>query len=120
MYTTRCGTPGYVAPEMIIGNPYDRKIDIWSSGIILFVFCSGRLPFTDDDTAIMMEKFVQQEIIYPTYFSKELTDLLKKMLEKDPEKRIDIPQIKVHPWVENSMFDKISGICLAPSESQLK
>lgn len=54
---TACGSPCYAAPEMVLGQKYEgKKIDIWSSGIILFAMLNGYLPFEDDNTSVLYQK----------------------------------------------------------------
>eukprot|EP00184_Porphyridium_aerugineum_P006864 CAMPEP_0184707390 /NCGR_PEP_ID=MMETSP0313-20130426/37244_1 /TAXON_ID=2792 /ORGANISM="Porphyridium aerugineum, Strain SAG 1380-2" /LENGTH=1578 /DNA_ID=CAMNT_0027168965 /DNA_START=402 /DNA_END=5138 /DNA_ORIENTATION=+ len=102
---TQCGTPHYVAPEIIraAGEGYSgAKIDIWSCGIILFVLLAGYLPFDDDAPDVLFQKILSAQITYPEWFSGEVVDLLKRMLCVNPIQRISIPEIKKHPWYTKS------------------
>ena len=96
---TPCGSPCYASPEMLSGNNYDGfKIDIWSSGVILFAMLCGYLPFDHKDNNKLFLKILQCKIKYPKDLSDEATDLLKKILVPDPKKRITIAEIKKHPF----------------------
>ena len=99
---TPCGSPCYASPEMVIGNKYNGFcIDIWSSGIILYAMLCGYLPFEEADNdeynEILFRNIVECNIEYPPEFITPIAkDLLKKILVKDPRKRITIEEIKQH------------------------
>ena len=96
---TPCGSPCYASPEMVAGKKYNGfKIDIWSSGIILFAMLCGYLPFEDKDNDILFEKILECKLSFPKYISRMAKDLIEKILVTDPEKRININDIKKHPF----------------------
>ena len=96
---TTCGTPAYVAPEVLGRKGYDgAKADIWSSGIILFVLAAGYLPFQEVNLIEMYRKISKAEFKCPRYFSAELRDLLRKILDPDHSTRITISRIKRSAW----------------------
>ena len=96
---TACGSPCYAAPEMIAGKKYKGlNVDIWSSGVILFALICGYLPFDDNDTQMLYKKIMKGEYSIPSFVSSNATDLIKRILNTDPEKRFTIEQIKAHPW----------------------
>ncbi|KAF9244666.1 Pkinase-domain-containing protein [Melanogaster broomeanus] len=96
---TACGSPHYAAPEVIMGKEYNGcASDIWSCGVILFAFLAGRLPFDDEDLVALLEKVKAGKFDMPTNIDPMAKDLISKMLQKDVEKRITIPQILRHPF----------------------
>ncbi|KIJ20669.1 hypothetical protein PAXINDRAFT_174169 [Paxillus involutus ATCC 200175] len=96
---TACGSPHYAAPEVIMGKEYNgRSSDIWSCGVILFALLAGRLPFDDEDLATLLEKVKSGKFDMPTSFDPMAKDLISKMLQRDVENRITIPQILEHPF----------------------
>jgi serine/threonine protein kinase len=101
---TACGSPSYVAPEIIQGQSYTHSADIWSSGIVLYAMCSGTLPFDDDDQQRLLGKIVFCEPAYPSFFSPALVDLLEKMICKDTDTRITIDGVKNHPWFSQTRY----------------
>lgn len=97
--STACGSPCYAAPEMLSGKKYRGiTVDIWSCGVILFVMLSGCLPFEDNNNESLYKKIIGGKYTIPNFVSKGGKDLLKKILETNPRKRITIPEIKKHPW----------------------
>ncbi|KAH0794648.1 CAMK family protein kinase [Histomonas meleagridis] len=104
---TVCGLPAYASPEMIKGNSYTKSTDIWSSGIILYFLVTGNLPFEDENTQRLLQKIVYTDIRYPSFLSIPLVDLLKKLLLKDPEKRLTLEGIKEHIWFSQCEYNVI-------------
>ena len=99
LLSTPCGSPCYASPEMVAGKKYNGfKIDIWSSGIILYAMLCGYLPFEDKDNDILFEKILECKLFFPKYISKNAKDLMEKILVTDPDKRISIADIKTHPF----------------------
>ena len=96
---TPCGSPCYASPEMVGGNKYNGFfIDIWATGIILFAMLCGYLPFEDDNNDVLFKQILGGKIEYPSHLSEVSKDLLKKIIETNPEKRIKIEEIKKHPF----------------------
>jgi serine/threonine protein kinase len=96
---TPCGSPCYASPEMVGGNKYNGFIiDIWATGIILFAMLCGYLPFEDDNNDVLFKQILSGKIDYPKHLSEVSKDLLRKIIETNPEKRIKIEEIKQHPF----------------------
>ncbi|CAL5071168.1 unnamed protein product [Urochloa decumbens] len=96
---TMCGTPAYVAPEILSRKGYDpAKVDIWSCGVVLFVLAAGYLPFNDASLVNMYRKIYAGKFRCPAWFSPALRDLLRRVLHPDPGARIDADGIVAHPW----------------------
>ena len=99
MLRTACGSPHYAAPEVVAGTPYNGSAsDIWSCGIILFALLAGRLPFDDDDLATLLEKVKIARFEIPSHIDRQAEHLISRMLEKDVQKRITMPEILAHPF----------------------
>lgn len=96
---TQCGTPAYVAPEVLRKKGYDgAKSDIWSCGVILYVLLAGFLPFQDENLMKMYSKVFKSEFEFPPWFSYDAKRLISRLLVADPQKRITIPGIMKNPW----------------------
>jgi len=96
---TTCGTPNYVAPEVLQDNGYDgRKADIWSCGVILYVLVVGMLPFDEKTLSKLFEKIKMTEYLMPSFLSSDLKDLISSILIADPKHRATIDEIKSHRW----------------------
>ena len=99
MLSTACGSPCYAAPEMIAGKRYVGPMaDIWSMGVILFALVCGYLPFEDPNTSALFKKIMSGQYRAAKWISAEVKDLIRKILEVDPKKRVNINCIKQHPW----------------------
>lgn len=96
---TLCGTPAYVAPEILGKKGYDgAKVDVWSCGVILFVLVAGYLPFNDPNLMMMYKKIYKGEFRCPRFFSPDLRRFLSRLLDTNPETRITVDEILRDPW----------------------
>ena len=87
---TFCGSPQYLSPEMLSKEGTTKSSDIYGIGAILFEMVTGAPPFYSQDVDLMYKNISENNLIFPEIFSEELKDLLRKMLDKDPKKRIGI------------------------------
>lgn len=105
---TTCGTPAYVAPEVINRKGYDgAKADIWSCGVILFVLLAGYLPFHDSNLMEMYRKIGKAEFKCPGWFPSDVRKLLSRILDPNPATRISMAKILENPWVRKGFDDKL-------------
>ena len=96
---TTCGTPNYVAPEVLRGAGYDgRSADVWSCGCILYVLAAGTMPFDEPQLGALFLVIANAKFNIPAHFSAELRDLITRILTADPKKRITTDEIREHPW----------------------
>ena len=106
------GTLSFVAPEVLVRTPYNKEVDIWSLGIILYYMLTGLLPFDDDsdNEEIIAKMIVFNECKFPKNAwegrSDEVIDLIKRCLEKSPEKRINIESYLKHKWFKKFNLGK--------------
>ncbi|KAF4505397.1 hypothetical protein G6O67_007353 [Ophiocordyceps sinensis] len=99
---TMCGTLDYLPPEMIkpgsSDNYYNEKVDLWSLGVLAYEFLVGEAPF--EDTPVMTQRRIARaDMSIPSFVSIEASDLIKRLLVLDPEKRIPLDQVQLHPWI---------------------
>ena len=106
------GTLSYVAPEILLRTPYNKEVDIWSMGVILFYMLSGRLPFRGKKEQDVAEKIVYDELEFDEddweTRSVSVQDLIRACLNKDKDKRIKIDDFINHPWFKKNRKQKLS------------
>ncbi len=102
--TTACGTPNYVAPEVLTNEGYDEAVDMWSIGVILYILLCGFPPFYSDNTQELFDQIISGKYDFPSpywdHISKEAKDLIVKLLETNAEKRYTPEQVLQHPWIK--------------------
>ena len=106
------GTLSYVAPEVLLRTPYNKEVDIWSLGVILFYMLSGKLPFRGRKEQEVAEKIVYDPLEFDEddweMRSQKVQDLISCCLEKKKENRITIDEFINHPWFKKNMKQKYS------------
>jgi serine/threonine protein kinase len=97
-FHSKCGSPAYLAPEVVKGQSYTANADLWSAGAVLFTLVAGVPPFEDEQVPQLLQKVVFTDPLYPAFFTPPLVNLLQKMMCKEPERRVTLDMIKNHPW----------------------
>lgn len=98
---TMCGTPQYIAPEVILLKPYGKSVDWWSLGIVMFEMVAGVVPFYDENQKKLFKKIVNGIYKTPDYFTDNFSDIISQLLQTDSKKRYgsvlnEISDIKLH------------------------
>ena len=105
------GSLTYVAPEILKKEPYNKEIDIWSLGIILYYMFVGHFPFEGNKEEIIAKNIIFQDLVFEfeewENRSKKVINLIEKSLEKKPYKRINIDDFLKHPWIKNNLNKKL-------------
>lgn len=99
---TQCGSPAYAAPELLAHKKYGSKVDVWSIGVNMYAMLTGNLPFTVEPFNIksLYNKMMKNEMnAIPEHLSKSGEELLRKLLNPDPTKRISLKEAMEHPWL---------------------
>lgn len=111
LFHTACGTPNYVAPEVLNDRGYDgATADLWSCGVILFVLLAGYLPFDDANTMNLYKKILAAEFTCPPWLSFGAMKLITRLLDPNPVTRIIVPEILEDEWFKKdykpAVFDE--------------
>jgi aurora kinase len=96
---TLCGTLDYLPPEMVEGREHDEQVDVWSLGVLLFEFLVGTPPFEAEGHSATYRRISRVDLVFPKGVPEDAQDLIRKLLQKDPRKRMSLKNIPRHPWV---------------------
>lgn len=96
---TLCGTLDYLPPEMVEGREHDEQVDVWSLGVLLYEFLVGNPPFEAEGHNATYRRIQRVDLRFPKGLSEDSMDLIRKLLQKDPKKRLPLEAIPSHPWI---------------------
>ena len=117
--TTVCGTPIYLAPEMINNTGHDEKVDIWCIGVLLFELITGQQPWQGTDVQTVKYNISRLKINWPKHMDRTAADLISKILRYNPEERISLRNMLMHPFFTQYFPNAVS--CLKrPDNTQYK
>ena len=117
--TTVCGTPIYLAPEMINNTGHDEKVDIWCIGVLLFELITGQQPWQGSDVQTVKYNISRLKINWPKQMDRTAADLISKILRYNPEERISLRNMLMHPFFTKYFPNAVS--CLKrPDNTQYK
>ncbi|KAL6410407.1 CAMK/CAMKL/GIN4 protein kinase [Ilyonectria robusta] len=117
---TACGSPHYAAPELLKNRQYrGDRADIWSLGVILYAMLSATLPFDDPDLRVMMSRTKRGQYQMPDFLSPEAEDLIRRMLQVNPDQRATLKEIWRHPVVQKYAFqDNLNDMNAQPPDTR--
>jgi len=106
MMQTACGTPGYVAPEVLNATGYDKEVDMWSIGVITYILLCGFPPFYNDSLPELFEQIMKADYDFPDDYwkdvSEEAKDFIRRLLVVEPSKRMTGKEALKHPWLHGA------------------
>lgn len=108
---TACGTPGYVAPEVLAQKPYGKEVDVWSIGVIAYILLCGYPPFYDENDSELFRQILRAEYEFDSPYWDEISesakDFIRHLMCKDTTQRYSCKQALQHPWISgNTALDK--------------
>ena len=114
--TTMCGTPVYMAPEIIREQPHDEKVDIWCIGVLLFELTSGTLPFQGETIESLKNNILNLKISWPKDINLDAKNLIIKILKIEPEQRISLTDMIQHDFFTKHLKDPLQFL-IKPEEN---
>jgi len=116
---TLCGTPEYIAPEVLLNQGHGKGVDWWGLGILTYEMLSGVAPFTDPDPMSVYQKIVRGAVQYPVYFDPDARSFLRRLLVTDVKKRYGClaagpSDVLRHRWLQDIDYSKLLARQLAP------
>ncbi|XP_018420824.1 PREDICTED: serine/threonine-protein kinase N3 [Nanorana parkeri] len=117
--STFCGTPEFLAPEVLTDTTYTYAVDWWGLGVLIYEMMVGECPFPGDDEEEVFDSIVNEEVRYPRFLSSEAIKLIRKLLRKTPERRLgagvgDAEEIKPQPFYQEMDWEALYARKLQP------
>ncbi|XP_047214118.1 serine/threonine-protein kinase N1-like isoform X3 [Girardinichthys multiradiatus] len=117
--STFCGTPEFLAPEVLTDTSYTRAVDWWGLGVLIYEMLVGESPFPGDDEEEVFDSIVNDEVRYPRFLSTEAIGIMRRLLRRNPERRLgsgekDAEDVKKQPFFRSMDWDALLQRKVAP------
>ena len=117
---TVCGTPIYLAPEIIKEEGHDEKVDIWCIGVLLFELTTGNVPFQGNDIDTLKDNILHLRIAWPKDINIDAKNLIKKILKLDPGSRISLEEMLQHPFFTKHFPNAVNNLIKPGDQGEYK
>ncbi|KAI8871675.1 kinase-like protein, partial [Ramicandelaber brevisporus] len=109
---TFCGTPEFMAPEIVMEQPYDKSVDWWAFGVLIYEMILGRPPFSGSDENETFDAILEEEVLYPVSMSRDSVSICQMLMEREPQRRLgagpaDAEEIKAHAFFRGTVWDDV-------------
>ena len=108
--TTMCGTPVYLAPELVNNTGHDHRVDIWCIGVLMFELLTGHPPWMGEDVQTLKYNISRMKINWQKHMDPDAVDLIKKILRYNPEERISLRNMLIHPFFTKYYPDAVNSL----------
>ena len=116
--TTMCGTPIYLAPELVNNYGHDHRVDIWCIGVLMFELLTGQPPWIGEDVQTLKYNISNMKIRWPKNMDPDAVDLLKKTLRYNPDERISLRNMLMHPFFTKYYPDAVNSLIKPDGKKQ--